>query len=53
MVRWLPHDLGTWGFILSVVTLVLAIPLGIAAIVLAPLLTNRTGKGRTSNSGVD
>jgi hypothetical protein len=34
----LPHDLGTWGFILSVAALLLAIPLGIAATLLAPRL---------------
>ncbi len=33
---WLPTDLGTWGFILALATLLLAIPLGIAATLLAP-----------------
>jgi len=32
----LPHDLETWGFILSVAALVLAVPLGIAAALLTP-----------------
>jgi hypothetical protein len=33
---WLPTNLGTWGFILSLAALLLAIPLGIAATLLAP-----------------
>jgi hypothetical protein len=33
---WLPTDLGTWGFILALAALLLAIPLGIAATLLAP-----------------
>ena len=35
-MSWLPHDLGTWGFIISVVALLLTIPLGIVATILAP-----------------
>jgi hypothetical protein len=32
----LPHDVGTWGLILAVVALILAVPLGIVSILLAP-----------------
>ena len=32
----MPHDLNTWGFILSVAALLLAVPLGIAAALLTP-----------------
>jgi len=32
----LPHDAGTWGLILAVVALILAVPLGIVSILLAP-----------------
>jgi hypothetical protein len=37
-MKWFPHDLGTWGFILSIAALLLAIPLGIAATLLASKL---------------
>jgi hypothetical protein len=35
-VVWLPRDLGTWGFILSLAALLLTIPLGIVSTLLAP-----------------
>lgn len=34
--RWLPHDIGTWGFIATVVALILALPLGIIGTLVAP-----------------
>jgi hypothetical protein len=35
-MKWLPHDLGTWSFIVSVAALILALPLGIVGTLLAP-----------------
>jgi hypothetical protein len=35
-MKWLPHTLATWGFILSIVALALAIPLAIAGNLLTP-----------------
>jgi len=39
-MAWLPHDVGTWGLILGILTLLTAIPLGIASNLLAPKLQN-------------
>src|SRR5437868_3128293 len=35
-MKWLPHDLTTWAFFLSVAALVLAVPFGIVGTLLAP-----------------
>lgn len=35
-MKWLPHDLGTWSFILSVAALALTVPLGMVGTLLAP-----------------
>ena len=39
-MKWLPHDLGTWGFILSIVTLILMYPVGVMINMTTPLLQN-------------
>jgi hypothetical protein len=37
---WLHHDLGWWGFVLAIVTLVLAYPLDVLAHLTTPMLRN-------------
>jgi hypothetical protein len=49
-MSWMPHDLGTWGFILSLATLILAIPLGIAGTLLAPRVQAWLLERRVRNS---
>ena len=39
-MKWFPHDLALWGFILAVAALVLAIPLGVASNLMAPRIQN-------------
>jgi hypothetical protein len=39
-MKWLPHDLGTWGFILGIATLILMYPVGVMINMTTPLLQN-------------
>jgi hypothetical protein len=52
---WLGHDLAWWAFVLSVLTLILTVPLGVVAIVLAPVIqqwwAERSIAGREARLG--
>src|SRR5260370_40226134 len=39
-MKWFPHDLATWGFILAVAALILSVPLGVASNLMAPKVQN-------------